>query len=86
MLLHVLKMQEFLEQDWEMCFGLLEAYKAETGSCKLPWNYHIPNHPDPRKLDRWCDVQRLCQSTGELKSSYEVRLDAVGFEWDDAKA
>ena len=72
------KRQERGTDTWEFWFGLLEAYAAENGDCRVPTD-HVTG--DGSKLGTWVHNQRARRTT--MPAERKVRLEALpGWTWD----
>lgn len=66
-----------LTSAWEDKFRALEEYKAKHGNCNVPKGW--AENPD---LETWVAVQRVTRDKGRIIQEREVRLTALGFDWD----
>ena len=64
---------------WEFWFGLLEAFAAREGHCKVHHSYKAKNE---LALGRWVNTQRVSKRKGNISDERKKRLDDLGFVWD----
>jgi superfamily II DNA or RNA helicase len=63
---------------WEFLLGLLEAFVAREGHCRVSRSYVVQGI----NLGAWCKNRRFDRKRGELKPARIAELDALGFVWD----
>lgn len=67
-----------LDSQWEDRLNELLAYKAEHGDMHVPQKW-------PSGLGAWLSQQKLYEKNGELPAERRIRLDEIGFSWDNRK-
>ena len=67
---------EALMDDWEECFGELQAFKNEHGHSNVPNGWIV--RPT---LARWVALQRQMKRHGRLRHDRMRRLELLGFIW-----
>jgi hypothetical protein len=66
---------EPFDEQWEVMFGELLAYKLKYGHVNIPFDAES-------KLWRWVGTQRQSKKRGKLSAEKVGRLDDIGFAWD----
>src|SRR5262249_14553602 len=66
---------------WDVWYGRLKLYKDREGHCRVPQQY---KSPDGYRLGGWVSEQRHNRDTRSPER--KVRLDALGFVWDEREA
>lgn len=61
---------------WEKNFDALEKFASENGHC---------NVGDNEKLIQWMKRQRKAYTNGDLDDERRLRLEAIGFSWDEPR-
>jgi superfamily II DNA or RNA helicase len=67
---------DWLGKGWDQWFGLLQAFHAREGHCRVPALYSV----DGYKLGSWIVHQRHSRDT--FTEERRRRLDELGFSWD----
>jgi superfamily II DNA or RNA helicase len=65
------------ESDWENMFSKLVQFKTEHNHCNVPAKY-----PKDLRLGKWVDHQRNFYRRNSLSKERIVRLEKMGFVWD----
>ena len=65
---------------WETMLNELKRYKEQFGHCDVPWE-----KKNRTPLAQWVSKQRSKWKRGRLPEDRRVRLDAIGFIWDDVE-
>mmetsp|Transcript_38311 Transcript_38311/g.86207 ORF Transcript_38311/g.86207 Transcript_38311/m.86207 type:complete len:111 (-) Transcript_38311:121-453(-) len=61
------------EQQWNMMYLELEAYRDERGNCNVPKRHG--------QLGTWVHHQRQARKKGKLSDERIRKLDDLGFDW-----
>ena len=67
-----------LEEQWELGYAALVAYKTQEGDCWVPTNHKAGTV----RLGQWVRNQRVFQKNGTLAPDRSERLTALGVAWD----